>query len=111
MLQMLKHVTSYENSSIFYIFNLDFDQIVIVILSPQKVHGPLTIRMHYNWLLLNVQLIVNEAWLFTFCHWTHGCDVNVVNNYLNPTKLWSVWPVGQLQYILFCQVDHWICLG
>ena len=52
---------------------------------PKKVHGPLTIRMYCNWPLLNVQLMVNEAWLFTFCHWTHGCDVIVVKNYLKLT--------------------------
>ena len=28
-------------------------------------------------------LMVNEVRLFTFCHWIHGCDVNVVKNYLN----------------------------
>ena len=38
--------------------------------------------MHCNWPLLNVQLMINEAWLFTFCHWTHGCDINIVKNYL-----------------------------
>ena len=48
-----------------------------------KVHGPLTIRMHCNWPLLNMQLMVSEAWLVTICHWTHGCDINVVKNYLN----------------------------
>ena len=37
--------------------------------------------MHCNWPQLTVQQMVNEAWLFTFCHWTHGCDVNVVKNY------------------------------
>ena len=47
----------------------------------------MTIRMHCNWPLLNVQLMVNEAWLFTFWHWTHGCDVNIVKNYL---KKWPV---------------------
>ena len=26
--------------------------------------------------------MVNEAWLFTFWHWTHSCDVNAVENYL-----------------------------
>ena len=31
--------------------------------------------------------MVNEAWLFTFCHWTHGCDVNVVKNYLKLKKM------------------------
>ena len=72
-----------ELLNIFLFLNWDFDEIINVILSPKKVHGPLTIRMHCNWPLLNVQLMVNEAWLFTFWHWTHGCDVNVVKNYLN----------------------------
>ena len=29
--------------------------------------------------------MVNEAWLFTFSHWTHGYDVNVVKN-INKSK-------------------------
>ena len=71
-----------ELLNIFLFLNKDFDEIVSFSLSPKKVHGPLTIRMHCNWPLLNVQLMVNEASLFTFWHWTHGCDVNVVKNYL-----------------------------
>ena len=35
--------------------------------------------------------MVNEAWLFTFCHWTHGCDVNVVKNYLKGAELRQQW--------------------
>ena len=46
-------------------------------------YGTLTIRMHCNWPELTVQQMFNEAWLFTFGHWTHGCDISVVKNYLN----------------------------
>ena len=46
-------------------------------------HGTLTTRMYWNRPQLTLQQIVNEARLFTFWHWTHGCDVNVVKNYLN----------------------------
>ena len=42
--------------------------------------------MHCNWPQLTVQQMVNEAWLFTFCHWTHGCDINVVKNYLKRAR-------------------------
>ena len=42
---------------------------------------------HCNRPQLTMQQMVNEAWLLTFCHWTHGCDVNVVKNYLK-AKQW-----------------------
>ena len=37
--------------------------------------------------------MVNEAWLFTIYHWTHGCDINVVKNYLNG---WTELQVGHI---------------
>ena len=37
-----------ELLNIFLFSNLDFNEIISVILSPKKVHGPLTIRMHCN---------------------------------------------------------------
>ena len=57
-----------ELLNIFLFLNEDFDEIISFSLSPKKIHGPLTIRMYCNWPLLNVQLMVNEAWLFTFWH-------------------------------------------
>ena len=33
--------------------------------------------------------MVSEASLFTFCHWTHHCDVKVVKNYV---KRYLHWP-------------------
>ena len=46
--------------------------------------------------------MVNEAWLFTFCHWTHGCDVSVVKNYLKVITcgLLSVWETVNCSYEL-----------
>ena len=41
-----------------------------------------TLTMYCNRPQLTVQQMVNVAWLFTFYHWTHGCDVNVVKNHL-----------------------------
>ena len=37
-----------ELLNIFLFLNLDFNEILSVILSPKKVHGLLTIRMHGN---------------------------------------------------------------
>ena len=52
MLQMLKtcdfRFNKKKSYSISFYFNLDFDSILSVILSPKKLHGPLTIRMHCN---------------------------------------------------------------
>ena len=37
-----------ELLNIFLFLHKDFDEIISVILSPKKVYGPLTIRMHCN---------------------------------------------------------------
>ena len=66
-----------EVLNIFLFLNLDFDDFRSVILSPKKVHGLPIIRMYCNWPLLNVQLMVNEAWLFTF--WQCVCVLAVVS--------------------------------
>ena len=34
--------------------------------------------------------MVNEAWLFTFCHCRHGIDVNFVKNYLYYKRSWCI---------------------
>ena len=47
--------------NIFLFLNYNCYEIISVVVPPNKVHGPLTIRMHCNWPLLNVQLMVNEA--------------------------------------------------
>ena len=44
--------------------------------------GPLAISI--------VQLMVKEARLFTFCHWTHGCDAkNYLNTQTSSEKKWQ----------------------
>ena len=70
-------------------------------------HGTLTTKMHCNWPQLTVQQMVNEAWLFTFCHWTHGCDVNVVKNYLNSSL--EKWNFCFFSFSSFT-IDFKICL-
>ena len=45
------------------------------------VHWPS--KLYYNWPQLTVQLMVNDVWRFTFCHLTHGCDVNGRELHLN----------------------------
>ena len=61
--------------------------------------------MHGNWQQLAMQLMVNEAWLFTFYHWTHGCDVSIVKNYLNFHRIIT----GVLNYciVLIFFPDEW----
>ena len=71
-----------------------FIKFKVLVSLPKSFHGPLGMRMHYNWLTdhaidhssiglkrLTIQPVFNEFSLFTFSKGTHGFDVTVPKNY------------------------------
>ena len=55
-------------------------------------------KLDCSWPQLIVQLMFSEASLFTFCHWTDGCDAYVVKNYLETSE----------QVNVTCFIGYWV---